>query len=182
MTLLDFLRENVRVGERMTVVDDNCGEISLGFRRPPSAMADRATVTSAERTKDGWRIRVDLTERGYPFTRDRLKRAFAECKREAGLDFARTSVASLGDCASCVWYTLCEKHGDDCKGIFLKHWSRGMNGAGDLEEQDRLCIAHDLTEEQAAKVLAVLSRHFVMESATYDRDKCFVLLGQKAGV
>lgn len=182
MTLLDFLHENVRFGERITVFDENCGEVSLGFRRPPSAMADRATVKIAERTKDGWRIRVDLTERGYPFTRDRLKRAFAECKREAGLDFARTSAASLGDCASCVWYTLCERCGDECKGIFLKHWSRGMNGAGDLEDQDCLYIAHDLTEEQAAKVLAVLGRYFVLESTEYDTSKCFVLLGQKAGV
>lgn len=118
----------------------------------------------------------------HPFGTETLKRAFRECKKAAGLDFARTNAAALGDCNSCCWAALDDKYGEESRGILLKHWRHGMNGRGEVEDQDSLYIAHRLTEEQGKTVLAVLGKYFNLDSDSYDDSKCFVLLGERAGV
>lgn len=57
-----------------------------------------------------------------------LQRTFREYKKASGVAYAITNPDGLGDCQSCVNYALCEKYGEDSHGIYVKHWTRGMNG------------------------------------------------------
>lgn len=107
-----------------------------------------------------------------------LKKAFREWKKEAGADYARTEIDSLGDCMSCVNAALARKYGGDSTGIYLKWWTRGMNKYGDLndfEREDYALIGHDITTEQADKFYEVMSKYFNVTPKAYDHTKCFNL-------
>lgn len=182
MTFCDFTRSSIRDCAKITIVNKSGSILFEGeaWNAPPEYL--RAELVGVSGVGNNGDLIFTVGCPRYPFGTETLKRAFRECKKVAGLDFARTNAAALGDCNSCCWAAINEKHGEESRGIFLKHWQHGMNGSGEIEEQDCLFIAHRLTEEQAAKVLAVLGRYFVLESTEYDKDKCFVLLGQKVGV
>lgn len=108
--------------------------------------------------------------------RETLKATFRAIKKVAKLDYAITNVDRLGDCQSCVNYTLSTKYGEESKGIWAKHWVHGMNGSGEqIEDLDHIYIAHDLTEEQAELLYAVCSINYNVLPKKYDPFKCFDL-------
>ncbi len=92
-----------------------------------------------------------------------------------GIDYAIINTDDYGDCNTCVNDALSRKFGIDSKGIYLKHWTRGMNREKPLEYQDSAWIAHDLTDEQGKMVLAILKENFAMENDSYDPAKSFVI-------
>ncbi|MEE0968743.1 MAG: hypothetical protein U0M06_05160 [Clostridia bacterium] len=104
-----------------------------------------------------------------------LQKAFREAKKAAGLDFAITSPDNLGDCQSCVWAQIVEDYGKTSRGVWVKHWRRGMNRGAPVEDLSQIYIAHDLTEEQAGKVFEALSRYYTIESGAYNPSRCIVI-------
>lgn len=104
-----------------------------------------------------------------------LKKTFREWKKAAKADYAITYPDNLGDCNSCVGYALCEKYGEESKGIFLKHWTHGMNADKPVEKVKSVYIAHDLTEEQAETVYQVFGQYYNILPEKYDPYKCFQL-------
>lgn len=104
-----------------------------------------------------------------------LKKAFAEAKKSAGLDFSITNPDALGDCQSCVWSAIVDKYGADSRGIWCKHWHRGMNKGAPIEELGEIYIAHDLTDDQARAVLATLSKYYTITSGEFNAARCIVI-------
>lgn len=106
--------------------------------------------------------------------RELLKKAFREAKKAAGLDFAITNPDGMGDCQSCVWSAIVDRYGDDSRGVWVKHWRRGMNGGAPVEDLHRIYVAHDLTDEQGRTVVAVLSQYFRVDW-DFSRGHCIKL-------
>ena len=104
-----------------------------------------------------------------------LQATFREWKKAAQADYAITAPDSLGDCMSCVNAALCDKYGEDSKGIWAKEWKYGMNGGSDIWHQTDVCIAHDLTEEQARIFYEVFGKHYNIYPAAYNESRCFTL-------
>ena len=104
-----------------------------------------------------------------------LQEAFRAWKKMAQADYAITAPDSLGDCMSCVNAALCDKYGEDSKGIWAKAWKYGMNGGTDLANEDCVYIAHDITEKQAKVFYGIFRRDYNIIPATYDASKCFIL-------
>jgi len=103
-----------------------------------------------------------------------LKQTFRDFKKASGVDYAITYPDNLGDCMSCVNYALCEKYGEESKGVWVKHWTHGMNGHGHgVEGTKSVYVAHDLTEEQAKVFYEVFSEHYNVTPEEYDPSKCF---------
>lgn len=92
--------------------------------------------------------------------RKTVAKAFRECKKMAGLDFSYSR--AIEDCNTCTWAAIEEKHGEAAKGIFLKYFTFGMNRE-EWDERAPYYIAHDLTAEQARKVVETLSEYFAVE-------------------
>lgn len=110
--------------------------------------------------------------------REKLKDAFREYKSKAKVDFAIIRPDRLGDCQSCFWYAAGKKYGDNCHGIFVKHWMHGMNrdwGGKDIDDLDKVFIGHALTEEQAKIFYEVFGKYYNVTPEAYDEDKCFTL-------
>ncbi|MBR2999717.1 MAG: hypothetical protein IKF39_01860 [Oscillospiraceae bacterium] len=103
-----------------------------------------------------------------------LKNTFKAYKKAAMVDYAITNPDSLGDCMSCVNYALSAKYGEESKGIWAKHWSRGIN-AGNLAEEKEAYIAHDITEAQADVFYKVFGSAYSIEPKQYTPESCFVL-------
>jgi len=87
-------------------------------------------------------------------------KAVRECKKAAGLDYAYS--AGLSDCMTCTNYAISQKYGENSKGIWVKWYRTGMN-ASKWERSGTHCIAHDLTESQAQKVVEVLTKYFKVD-------------------
>jgi len=104
-----------------------------------------------------------------------LKETFRAYKKASGVKYAITNPDSLGDCQSCVNYALSKKYGEDSKGIWAKHWTRGMNGDGDLADTDCVYIAHDITEELADTFYEVFGKAYNIFPSAYDPYTCFHL-------
>ena len=104
-----------------------------------------------------------------------LKKTFREYKKAAGLDYAITRPDSLGYEQDDVNWTLCEKYGEDSKGIWAKHWVKGYNEDGGVERQHEVIIAHDITEEQAKVLYEVFGKDYVVLPESYDPWKCFCI-------
>lgn len=112
-----------------------------------------------------------------------LQRTFREYKKASGVAYAITNPDGLGDCSSCVNYALCKKYGEDSHGIYVKHWTRGMNGDYPLDHKDRngedvvktVYIAHDLNEEEAEVFYKVFGENYNILPATYEPYRCFSL-------
>ena len=107
--------------------------------------------------------------------KETLKEAFSEAKKAAALDFSITNPDRLGDCQSCVWSALCNKYGADSHGIWVKHWHHGVNRGEAIEDLTTVYIAHDLTEEQAKAVFAVLEKYYTITSGKYNPSKCITI-------
>ena len=104
----------------------------------------------------------------------KLTTVFKEIKTKANMDYAITNADVYGDCNSCVNYELCEQFGVESKGIWAKHWLKGMNKGCPWKELDSVYIAHDITEEQANIMVQVLeANEYVVEPKAYDPRKCY---------
>lgn len=102
-------------------------------------------------------------------------RAFNEWQMRANADYAVTSTDKYGDCMSCVNDRLANDFGHDSKGIWLKHWTEGMNAEAPIGDLNKVVVAHDITEEQARTFYEVFGQYFHVFPEQYDSSKCFVL-------
>lgn len=97
---------------------------------------------------------------------DKLKKVFREVKKQFKLDFAYTNVDNLGDCNSCVCYTLGKKFGDNGRGMYLKFWRHGMNrSTRPLESLNSIYINHcfDDDEKLGNDVVNYLRKYYKVE-------------------
>lgn len=106
----------------------------------------------------------------------KLNRAFNEIKRKANLDYAITNTDEYGDCNTCVNYGLADIFGVDSKGIYAKHWTRGINAGGPWKNINEVYIGHDIDEQQAVVLVEVLEMNgYIVEPRTYDPSKSFIV-------
>lgn len=106
----------------------------------------------------------------------KLNTIFRIIQIAAKLDYAITNADAYGDCQSCVNSMLCSQFGVESKGIWTKHWTKGMNAGGPWKDIDDVCIAHDITEEQAKAIVKVLEHYdYNVEPKEYDPRKCFII-------
>lgn len=106
----------------------------------------------------------------------KLNTVFRTIQIAAGLDYAITNADNYGDCQSCVNSMLCDIFGVESKGIWLKHWTKGMNAGGPWKDLDDVCIGHDITEEQAKIIVRVLEHYgYNVEPKEYNPCQCFVI-------
>ena len=107
-----------------------------------------------------------------------LKKALREFKKEAKVDFAILRPDRLGDCQTCFWYAARKKYGENCHGIFVKHWMHGINrdwDGYDIDELESVYIGHCLTEEQAEIFYKVFGKSYKVSPEQYDENRCFEL-------
>ena len=110
----------------------------------------------------------------------KLNTVFRIIKIAANLDYAITNADAYGDCNTCVNSMLCEAFGVESKGIWTKHWTKGMNKGGPWKDVDDVYIAHDITEEQAKTIVKVLEHYgYNVEPKEYNPLKCFVISERK---
>lgn len=106
----------------------------------------------------------------------KLNKVFEEIKTKAKMDYAITNADKYGDCNSCVNYGLSEEFGVESKGIWAKHWLKGMNKGCPWKYLDSTYIAHDITEDQAKIMVEVLEANgYVVEPREYDERRCFCI-------
>ena len=106
----------------------------------------------------------------------KLNTVFRMIQTAAKLDYAITNADAYGDCQSCVNYALCEAFGEESKGIWTKHWTKGMNAGGAWQYLGEVYIGHDITEEQAKIIVKILeTQGYNVEPKEYDPRKCFVI-------
>ena len=104
----------------------------------------------------------------------KLNKVFKEVKIKAHLDYAITNTDEYGDCNTCVNSELADVFGIDSKGIYAKHWLKGMNAGGAWKNLDDVYIGHDLTEEQGKILIDVFKENgYVIEPEKYDPYKSF---------
>ena len=113
-----------------------------------------------------------------------LQATFREWKKAAKADYAITNPNSLGDCMSCVNYTLSSKYGENSKGIWAKHGTSGMNKSRDLAspKEKSVYIAHDITEEQAKLFYEVFGKSYNIVPEEYNPSKCFEIFEKSTKV
>lgn len=106
----------------------------------------------------------------------KLNKVFEQIKTKANLDYAITNTDEYGDCNTCVNYELASKFGNDSKGIYAKHWLKGMNKGCSWKDLDYLYIGHDLTEEQGKTLIEVFQENgYDIEPKVYDEMKSFLI-------
>jgi len=103
-------------------------------------------------------------------TKQEMASLIRKIKKDAGLDFARSSGKC---CGTCTWAEIgseMEKKGiTEPHGIWLKEFSSGMNKRrGDFEDFKHFHISHDLTDEQAEKVMEVLRNYPGIKNPVYE--------------
>ena len=104
----------------------------------------------------------------------KLNKVFHEIKTKANLDYAVTNADDYGDCNTCVNSELAFEFGVDSKGIYAKHWLKGMNKSCSWKELDDVYIGHDLTEEQGKICIDVFKANgYSIEPEVYDERKAF---------
>lgn len=104
----------------------------------------------------------------------KLNKVFEEIKIKANLDYAITDADIYGDCNTCVNAELADVFGVDSKGIYAKHWLKGMNAGGAWKYLDDVYVGHDLTEEQGKILIDVFKANgYSVEPETYNSTKAF---------
>jgi len=103
-------------------------------------------------------------------TKKEMSTMLRKIKKEAGLNFAYSSGKC---CGTCTWaeigYKMEKKGVVEPHGIWLKEFSSGANKSeGDFEDFKHFHISHDLTDEQAEKVMAVLRNYPGIKNPVYE--------------
>lgn len=110
----------------------------------------------------------------------KLNTVFRIIQNAANLDYAITNADTYGDCQTCVNSMLCDIFGVESKGIWTKHWTKGMNAGGPWKDLDDVYIGHDITEEQAKIIVQILEHYdYKVEPREYDPCECFVISERK---
>lgn len=105
---------------------------------------------------------------------EKLNNLFNKIKAEANLDYAIINTDDYGDCNTCVNDALCDKYGAKSKGVFVKHWMRGINAGDTLENLDFIFIAHDISAEQDQKIIELSKAEgYGIEPEEYKPSECF---------
>ena len=106
----------------------------------------------------------------------KLNKVFEEIKAKSNMDYAITNTDDYGDCNTCVNCELADVFGEESKGIYVKHWTTGMNAGGPWKDLNDVYIGHDITEEQAKIMVEVLEANgYAVEPRVYDERKCFCI-------
>ena len=106
----------------------------------------------------------------------KLNQVFRKIKEECQFDYAVTDADQYGDCNTCVNHGLGIEFGFDSKGIWTKHWLKGMNKGCSWKELDGVHVGHDITEEQAKIMIRVLEANgYEVKPQHYDETKCFYI-------
>lgn len=96
----------------------------------------------------------------------KLNKVFSEIKEKANMDYAIINAAEYGDC----------NFGMDSKGIYVKHWLKGTNAGGPWKNLNKLYIGHDITAEQAEKMIKILKDNgYSVKPEKYDSDISFLI-------
>ena len=104
----------------------------------------------------------------------KLNRVFKEVKEKAKLDYAITNTDEYGDCCTCTDYELMDVYGVDSRGIYPKHWLKGMNKGCPWKELKDVYISHDLTEEQGEILIKVFKANgYVITPEKYNPNQAF---------
>lgn len=104
----------------------------------------------------------------------KLNRVFKEIKAKANLDYAITNTDEYGDCNTCVNYAFADIFGIDSKGIYAKHWLKGMNAGRAWKYLDNVYIGHNLTEEQGKILIDVFKANgYDIQPEVYNPTKAF---------
>lgn len=111
----------------------------------------------------------------------KLNKVFEIIKTETNMDYAVTNADEYGDCNSCVNCELADVFGVHSKGIYTKHWLTGMNKGKPWKELNEVYIGHDLTKEQADKMVAILINNgYNVSPMEYDATKSFLISEKSA--
>lgn len=105
-----------------------------------------------------------------------LAKTFRRFKKETGVAFAILNTDKYGDCNTCVNAELESVFGIESKGIYARHWLKGMNKGKPFDQLEKLYIGHDLTEEQGKKFIEIFSVQYVVLPMEYDEDQTFTLV------
>lgn len=106
----------------------------------------------------------------------KLNTVFRIIQNTAKLDYAITNADEYGDCNTCVNSELAFEFGIDSKGIYAKHWLKGMNGGCAWKHLDGVYIGHDITEEQAKIMIQVFEENgYDIEPKQYDSGRAFYI-------
>lgn len=106
----------------------------------------------------------------------KLNRVFKEIQKKAKMDYAINNADEYGDCNTCVNYELAERFGVDSKGIYTKHWLKGMNAGKPWKYLDGVYIGHDITEEQAEIMIKVFEENgYDIQPKEYDSSRAFYI-------
>lgn len=106
----------------------------------------------------------------------KLNRVFQQIKAETKMDYAITNADDYGDCSTCVNYEIADIFGVGSKGIYTKHWLRGINAGVAWKYLDGVYIGHDITEEQAAKMITIFKANgYDIQPEVYDASKAFFI-------
>lgn len=70
----------------------------------------------------------------------KLTNIFGKIRIRANLDYVIVNTDDYGDCNSCVNAALSSRYGEQSKGIFAKHWLKGMNKGCSYAKLDKLYI------------------------------------------
>lgn len=106
---------------------------------------------------------------------NKLRKTFTKFGKVEGVDFSIYNIDKWGDCCSCAGASICEKYGDDCIGIYRKHWLKGMSKGVPVAELDRIIVGHQITEEVAKKFYEIFGEEYNIEPEKYDENICFTL-------
>lgn len=101
---------------------------------------------------------------------------FTKIKNATKMDYAVVNTDDYGDCNTCVNYGLSDEFGIDSTGIYIKHWSHGMNRGKSWKELKGVFIAHDIKKEQADIMIKTLKENgYEIEPKEYDVSKAFLI-------
>ena len=106
----------------------------------------------------------------------KLNRVFQQIKAETQMDYAVTHADVYGDCNTCVNFELASIFGIGSKGIYTKHWLKGMNAGKAWKYLDGVYIGHNITEKKKTKMITIFKANgYDIQPEVYDASKAFFI-------
>lgn len=108
--------------------------------------------------------------------KEKLDKVFEEIKTATKMNYAITNADEYGDCSSCVNYALGIEFGFLSKGIWIKHWLKGMNKGCKWEDLNQVVIEHDIEVEQAFDMIEIFENNgYEVNPKYYDSEEAFTI-------
>ncbi len=104
-----------------------------------------------------------------------LNKAFNEFSKVEGIKYAVIDTDELGETRSDIDDILICRYGKGSKGVYIKHWTKGMNRGSEIKDLELVYIGHELTEQQGQEFINICSKYFEVEPKMYTKSKCFKL-------